>query len=103
MNRSRVHRVILEFYFYSKITKMENMFLISTIIAICYLLLKFIEMRFIEKENKPIKLLVRDTIIVYFSALLAFFVFHQTNDSGAVAYLMGESSQAAVFTNSPDF
>ena len=47
---------------------MNNQILTSTIIAIIYFLAKFIEMRFILKENKPLKHLVIDAMIVFISA-----------------------------------
>ena len=33
------------------------------VVAIMYVIFRFIEMRFILKENKPLKVLFRDTII----------------------------------------
>jgi len=42
---------------------MENIFMIATIISIVFFIVKFIEMRFIEKESKPLKYLVRDTLL----------------------------------------
>jgi len=56
-------------------------------------------MRFIEKENKPIKLLVRDTLVVYFSVLIGNFVLEQLKP----AIQAGGASAPAVFTDTPDF
>ena len=39
-------------------------------ISVSYLLFKFIEMRFVLKENKPLKLLVRDTVLVLFKCYI---------------------------------
>lgn len=44
---------------------MNNIFIISLVISIIFLIFKFLEMRFIDKENKPVKFLIRDTLIVY--------------------------------------
>ena len=33
---------------------MENIFIVAAVIAIIFLLTKFLEMRFVDKENKPI-------------------------------------------------
>ena len=49
-------------------------------ISVCYLLFKFIEMRFVLKENKPLKLLARDTVLVYLSVLLGNFVISQIGE-----------------------
>ena len=56
---------------------MENNFVSAGIIAVVYLLVKFVEMRFLIKESKPVKDLIRDTIIVYISGILGLFVFDQ--------------------------
>jgi hypothetical protein len=46
---------------------MDNIFFIAAIISIIFFIAKFIEMRFVEKENKPLKILIRDNIVVFFS------------------------------------
>ena len=46
---------------------MENLFINAAIVSVIFLLIKFGEMRIIKKENKPLKELVRDAFIVYFS------------------------------------
>lgn len=56
---------------------MENVLIQAGIIAILYLIAKFGEMRLILKKNKPIKLLLRDSIIVYISALLGLYISDQ--------------------------
>ena len=43
---------------------MENTFVIAAIISITFLLAKFLEMRYIEKESKPLKFLMRDAFLV---------------------------------------
>jgi|688.fasta_scaffold312843_2 hypothetical protein len=56
---------------------MDNVFVQAGIIAVLYLLIKFGEMRVILKENKPIKLLMRDTIIVYISSIIGMYIIDQ--------------------------
>lgn len=80
---------------------MENIFIIASLIAFFYLILKFIEMRFIEKENKPLKELIKDTLFVYLCVLLGNFIVEQINPS-----LLGKettNSVTQVFTDSPGF
>jgi hypothetical protein len=77
---------------------MDNIFLIAGIIAFIFLVAKFIEMRFIEKENKPLKLLVRDTILVYICVLMGLFTYEQLNP-----IIEGPVSSPAVFTDNPVF
>ena len=74
-----------------------SVFLTAVAIAISYLIFRFIEMRIILKENKPIKILARDTLIVYLSVLLGTFVMDQFGSSS-----MGKK-MTEVFTNSPEF
>ena len=52
---------------------MTNNLLFSLIVGITYLLLKFIDMRYIKKENKPLKDLIVDSAVVFISSLLTFF------------------------------
>jgi hypothetical protein len=56
---------------------MNNVFAQAGIIAVLYLLLRFGEMRLILKENKPIKLLMRDTIIVFLSAVIGMYIIEE--------------------------
>jgi hypothetical protein len=80
---------------------MKNIFLIAAVISITFLLAKFMEMRFIEKESKPLKDLIKDALLVYFSVLLANFIIEQLNP------LMNGGSNALkhtpIFTDNPGF
>ena len=53
---------------------MEKYIIQSGIIAFIYLLMKFLEMRISKKESKPMKELMRDTIIVYLSAMVGLYI-----------------------------
>ena len=77
-----------------------NIFITSAVIAITFLLVKFLEMRYIEKESKPLKLLLRDTFLVYFSVIIAHFVIDQVNP-----IMKGGSDKrfTPVFTDNPGF
>ena len=46
---------------------MDNIFFIS----------KFLEMRYVYDEPKPLKLLIRDTLVVYFSVIIGMFILDQ--------------------------
>ncbi len=70
--------------------------MICSVVAFLFLLFKFIEMRFIEKENKPLKTIVKDTLIVFISTFIGIMVIQQFPN-------ITEESQASVFTNKPDF
>jgi hypothetical protein len=79
---------------------MTSVFVIAAVISITFLIAKFIEMRFIEKESKPLKFLIRDTLLVYFSVILANFVIDQVNP-----IMIGGSKTVTtpVFTDNPGF
>ncbi len=56
---------------------MDNIFLIAGIISVIYFIAKFLEMRYIENEPKPLKFLIRDSLLVYVSVVLGSFVVDQ--------------------------
>jgi hypothetical protein len=76
---------------------MDNIFLIALIISFIFLIVKFLEMRFITKENKSLKSTLIDTIFVYFSVLLGYFVLDQFNLNTKVL------TEAPVFVDKPSF
>jgi hypothetical protein len=78
---------------------MDNIFIIAGLISFVFFVCKFIEMRFIDKESKPLKLLVRDTLLVYFSVLIGNFILEQLKP----VIKEGSSAVPAVFTDNPDF
>ena len=79
---------------------MDNIFIIAAIISVIFIIAKFIEMRFIEKESKPLKLLIRDTLLVYVSVILGYFILGQLKpmiqDGGNIV-------APQVFTDNPGF
>jgi hypothetical protein len=78
---------------------MNNIFINAAIISVVFFIAKFIEMRFIEKESKPLKLLIRDTLLVYFSVVSGYFVIDQINP----LFKGGGSVVTPVFTDNPGF
>lgn len=89
----------------------SNAYIVSGIIAIVFLVAKFIELRFSNNKSgeeedasgshpKPIKLLLRDGLLVYVSSLLGFYIiaqFEEHSANGSVA------KDVAAFTGGPDF
>ena len=77
---------------------MENMFVIAGIISVIFFIAKFLEMRFMDKESKSLKLLVRDSLLVYFSVICGYFILDQIKPvTNVVAGL------TPVFTDNPEF
>jgi hypothetical protein len=56
---------------------MDNIFLIAGIISVIFFIAKFLEMRYVDEEPKPLKLLVRDALLVYVSVMFGSFIVDQ--------------------------
>jgi hypothetical protein len=80
---------------------MDNIFVISGIISFTFFIVKFIEMRFIEKESKPLKFLIRDSLLVYFSVIISYFIIDQLK---SVISTGGDGPKTTpIFTDNPNF
>ena len=79
---------------------MENIFLYAGIAAAIYFIIKFIEMKYVNQESVPLKVLVRDTVLVYASVVLGDFVMDQVNPALQSAMV---ASVPEVFNDAPDF
>jgi len=73
-------------------------FILAAVVAIVYIVFLFLEMRFIVNENKPVKLLFRDGLLVYLSVLVGDFMLNQLAPLGKRVFKAPD-----VFTNAPDF
>ena len=80
---------------------MTNNLLISFIIAFIYLISKFLEMRYIVKENRPLKDLILDSGLVFISSLFSFFIFEQFSIDNMLSNVNNLSPD--VFTGNADF
>jgi len=79
---------------------MDNIFLVAGIISVIFFVVKFLEMQYIEKESKPLKVLIRDTLVVYVSVVLGSFILEQLSP------VIKETSEVAspiAFTDNPPF
>lgn len=77
---------------------MENIFIVALLISVVFFVVKFIEMRFIEKETKPFKTLIKDAIWVYFSVIITNYVVLQI-----YPVMTGGKQTTPVFTDNPGF
>lgn len=79
---------------------MDSVFFLATVICFIFLICKFIEMRFISKENKSLKTMIIDSGYVYFSIIIGYFIIDQfSNTKGNI--ITGGATQ--VFTDVPGF
>lgn len=80
---------------------MDNIFIIAAVISFTFLIFKFVEMRFVDKDSKPLKFLIKDSLIVYFSVLLGSFILDQIKPMHIISTEVRAPPQ--VFTGNPDF
>jgi hypothetical protein len=78
--------------------------IIGAAVAVIYFLLKFVEMRFVDVDNqKPVKVLVRDSIVVCISSILAVFILNQFENISSGTGSSSGSTTPAVFVDTPGF
>ena len=77
---------------------MEKYILQAGIISFIYLLLKFMEMRITKKETKPMKELIYDAVIVYFSAFVGMYIIDEFLPTTSIV-----KTVTNVFTDAPGF
>jgi hypothetical protein len=56
---------------------MDNIFLVAGIISVIFFIAKFLEMRYVDEEPKPLKILIRDSLLVYVSVVTGSFIIDQ--------------------------
>jgi hypothetical protein len=79
---------------------MENNLYIVVLITICFGLFKYMEVKFIDKKNKPLKDLIRDTFIVFVSSYFGFMLYDQLQTIEGIADINPSTN---VFVDKPNF
>ena len=79
---------------------MDNIFLAAGIISVIFFISKFLEMQYVDKEPKPLKILIRDSLLVYISVILGYFIVDQLSP---VINDIKISATPLVFTDNPSF
>lgn len=88
---------------------MEKVFLFAFSVTVLFSLFKFAEMKWIEREIKPLKFFVRDAVIAFVSSFLCALVLlkFSTNIDDFVSILTNvktlNSDTTQIFTGVPDF
>jgi uncharacterized membrane protein len=81
----------------------NNLFVIGLVISVIYFIVKFLEMRFIESESqKPMKVLLRDTIVVCISSVIGVYVLDQFKNLSKKDTSLGGGAPS-VFVDTPGF
>jgi len=77
---------------------MEQRYLITaSVIAVVFAISKFIEVRFVQKQDIAMKNIIRDTVMVYISSVIGLFILEQVSET---VRMKGGTS---VFVGNPDF
>ena len=77
---------------------MDNIFLLAGVISVVFFIAKFVEMRFSEDEPKPLKIMLKDTLLVYVGTIVGYYLLEQIKPfQGNV----GQPTQ--IFMDNPEF
>jgi hypothetical protein len=87
---------------------MEKILLLAISISVLFFIIKLVMMKYVEKETKPLKFLVRDAFVVFASAFLPIFVFFQMSGTFNTLFGIGGGGgdnipQTQIFTDTPGF
>jgi len=84
---------------------MENIFLVAGIISAIFFIAKFLEMRYVDVEPKPLKIIIRDSLLVYVSVVIGYFVVEQLNPviQENITNPINGGGPPMVFTDNPPF
>tara|TARA_B100000925_G_C22009982_1_gene475776 strand:+ start:2283 stop:2537 length:255 start_codon:yes stop_codon:yes gene_type:complete len=84
---------------------MEKIFFLSFIISVVFFIIKAVEMKYFDKQPKPLKLIVRDTIVVFVCSFIPILMYFQFDGKMSEIFQMGEEvvGPTEVFTGEPEF
>jgi hypothetical protein len=88
---------------------MEKILVLSGLVAIIFSIMKVVEMKYINKQWQPAKLVIRDAFVVFLSAFVGIFAYVQM--SGTISDFMNIVSDnkslnlkaTQIFTDEPGF
>lgn len=76
-------------------------FIIPTLsISIMFIVFKIIDSKYITKDNKSLKLITKDGLVVFLSGIISLFLLEQLEFSHIIG---GAKESLTAFTNAPDF
>ena len=80
---------------------MDNNLILSTCVAVVYFAFKLIDSRFIQKDKKTIKMMLKDVLFVFMSTFLGGFILTKINTKTLVGG--GGQVPTQAFTEEPNF
>jgi hypothetical protein len=88
---------------------MEKIILFAIAITVIFFVLKFVESRYLDTEERPFKYLLRDATIVFVSSLAILFLTtqYETHVNDFIGMITGVKmaipEKAQIFTGEPEF
>ena len=88
---------------------MEKVFIIAILITCLFCFAKFIEMKFVDKEMKPLKVYVRDAIIVLMCSIASTFLYFNLDSNVTEFFNVVTDNKVVtpmntqIFTDEPGF
>ena len=77
-----------------------NFIVPSLVMSIIYMMYKIIDTKYISKEEKSLKNITKDSLVVFLCGIFSMFIIEQLN----INKLIGNSKDVlSAFTNDPDF
>ena len=81
---------------------MENVYFISILISIIFLIFKIIDIKLLKRDELVLKVVVRDMMVVFLSVFLGMFVSEQIGEV-SVSKIFDTNETVSAFTNNPEF
>lgn len=88
---------------------MEKEIIISLLVTILFFIIKMIEMKYLEKQMKPLKIIIRDAVIVFISTFTTIYLyFHFESYLNEFFCVVTDTKQLSshstqIFTDEPCF
>jgi len=88
---------------------MEKVFILSIVVTCIFVIIKVLEMKYVDKEWKPLKLIIRDSVIILVSSIVGSFLYF--NMDGSLTDFLNvvtdnksfNMSATQIFTDAPGF
>tara|TARA_B110000285_G_scaffold216326_1_gene263534 strand:+ start:4720 stop:4965 length:246 start_codon:yes stop_codon:yes gene_type:complete len=81
---------------------MENVYFISILISIIFLIFKIIDIKLLKRDEVVLKVIVRDTMVVFLSVFIGMLVSEQLGEV-SVSKIFDTRDAVSAFTNNPEF
>lgn len=88
---------------------MEKIVIVSLLVTFFYCVFKFVEMKYLDKQDKPLKHIVRDAIVVLICSIFSTFIFFNLENyisdffNAVTETKVLNSNNTQIFTDTPGF